>query len=314
MRLTRQTGQGMFAAIMIDRSVSAQSSLMARETRLVDGLVPRSLTDSPLPEQTWQMREDRFLLRGEGEHYFYYRKGEGVAIHRGAGADPSEESLWLNGSLYSAIASINGLLPVHASAVACGGEVYAFTGPPGAGKSTLVAALGRFSLPMFCDDTLVLDLSDPDRISCLPGHKRLKLTEEALALTGAAREEKVSPTVDKFYARPAAGDVGQVLPLAALVFLEEGPDTAITPIRGGEALARLQDDHYTATLFAAAQQFDRAARFAHLARLARQIALASFIRPRDPVQFGAGVAFAAEYVTSRHGAAGRESNTRVPPP
>jgi hypothetical protein len=24
------------------------------------------------------------------------------------------------------------------------------------------------------DDTLVLDLSDPDRIMCLPGHKRLE--------------------------------------------------------------------------------------------------------------------------------------------
>ena len=296
------------AAIMPSRSVSAQSLLMARETRLVDAPVPRSLTDAPLPEQAWQLLEDRFLLRGAGEHYFYYSKGEGVAIHRGAGADLSEESLWLNGSLYSAIASINGLLPVHASAVACGGEVYAFTGPPGAGKSTLVAALGRFSLPMFCDDTLVLDLSDPDRITCLPGHKRLKLTEEALALTGAGREEKVSKTVEKFYARPAAGDVGEVLPLAALVFLEDGRDIAITPIRGGEAFARLQDDHYTATLFAAARQFDRAAHFAHLARLARQIALASFTRPRDTLQFDRGVAFAAQYVTSRH------PNERVPPP
>lgn len=304
----------MSGAIMIDRSVSAQSLLMARETRLVDAPVPRCLTDSPLPEQTWQLLEDRFLLRGVGEHYFYYRKGEGIAIHRGAGADLSEESLWLNGSLYSAIASINGLLPVHASAVACGGEVYAFTGPPGAGKSTLVAALGRHSLPMFCDDTLVLDLSDPGRITCLPGHKRLKLTEEALALTGAAREEKVSRTVDKFYAGPPAGDVGEVLPLAALVFLEDGPDIAITPIRGGEALARLQDDHYTATLFAAARRFDRAAHFAHLARLARQIALASFTRPRDSLQFGAGVALAAQYVTSGQGAAGCDASNRVPPP
>ena len=33
-------------------------------------------------------------------------------------------------------------------------------GSTGAGKSTLVAALTRRGLPMFCDDTLVMDLSE----------------------------------------------------------------------------------------------------------------------------------------------------------
>ena len=42
-------------------------------------------------------------------------------------------------------------------------------------------------------------MSDPDRIVCLPGHKRLKLTPGALALTGAAREEAVSADIDKFF-------------------------------------------------------------------------------------------------------------------
>ena len=61
-----------------------------------------------------------------------------------------------------------------------GGEVFAFAGPSGSGKSTLIAALGQLGLPMFCDDTLVLDLGEPDIVICLPGHKRLKLTPEAL--------------------------------------------------------------------------------------------------------------------------------------
>jgi hypothetical protein len=275
---------------------SAAELMMQRETAVQYGPVPHSLSGEPLAEMSWQMLGGAFLLRGEGEHYFLYRKGDGVTVERGPDADVSEESLWLNGSVYAAVASLNGLLPIHASAVAFDGRVFAFSGPAGAGKSTLVAALGRHGLPLFCDDTLVLDLSDPERIVCLPGHKRLKLMPDAIGLTGAMPQEKVSKTVDKHYALPATGEVGVALPLGELIFLEEGPEPAIMPITGAERLVRLQDDHYTARLFDSARKFDRAAQFAHLARLARQIAMARFVRPLDRDRFDEGVALAARHV------------------
>jgi len=275
---------------------SAAELMMQRETAVQYGPVPHSLSGEPLAEMSWQMLGGAFLLRGEGEHYFLYRKGDGVTVERGPDADVSEESLWLNGSVYAAVASLNGLLPIHASAVAFDGRVFAFSGPAGAGKSTLVAALGRHGLPLFCDDTLVLDLSDPERIVCLPGHKRLKLRPDAIGLTGAMPQEKVSKTVDKHYALPATGEDGVALPLGELIFLEERPEPAIMPITGAERLVRLQDDHYTARLFDSARKFDRAAQFAHLARLARQIAMARFVRPLDRDRFDEGVALAARHV------------------
>jgi len=275
---------------------SAAELMMQRETAVQYGPVPHSLSGEPLAEMSWQMLGGAFLLRGEGQHYFLYRKGDGVTVERGPDADVSEESLWLNGSVYAAVASLNGLLPIHASAVAFDGRVFAFSGPAGAGKSTLVAALGRHGLPLFCDDTLVLDLSDPERIVCLPGHKRLKLMPDAIGLTGAMPQEKVSKTVDKHYALPATGEVGVALPLGELIFLEEGPEPAIMPITGAERLVRLQDDHYTARLFDSARKFDRAAQFAHLARLARQIAMARFVRPLDRDRFDEAVALAARHV------------------
>jgi hypothetical protein len=277
--------------------LSDAQRMMQRETRVTFGQAPHSLSDEPLRPTSWQMDGEAFLLRGEGDHYFYYRKGHGITIERGPDVDLSEESLWLNGSLYSAIASINGLVPIHASAVAVDGRVFAFTGCGGAGKSTLAAALGLHGLPMFCDDTLVLDLSDPDQIICLPGHKRLKLRPDALALTRAKAEEKVSQTVDKYYAVPSGGSVTSRMPLAELIFLEDGDRIAFEPVSGGQRLAMLQDDHYTAGLLAAARRPDRRQQFEHLARLASQVAMSRFIRPRDTRYFSQGVSIAAAHVT-----------------
>ena len=275
---------------------TAAELMLERETKVAYGPVPHSLSEEDLREGSWQLRDDQFLLRGDGDHYFYYERDRGVRVERGDGAEVAEESLWLNGSVYAAIASINGLLPVHASAVAYDGKVFAFTASAGGGKSTMVAALGAHGLPMFCDDTLVLDLSDPDRIMCLPGHKRLKLTPDALALTGVEQCEKVSATVDKFYAVPRSGEVGEALPFGELIFLEEGNDPEMLAVSGADRLMLLQDDHYTARLFLTARQLSRVDQFTHLVRLAQQISMTTFNRPIGQSKFLDGVEFAARHI------------------
>ena len=271
--------------------------LLAREASVTYGPVPRELGGIAVADGQFHLSGDAFLLRtGEGLNYFY-RKGVGVTIERSEDFDPRDEALWLNGSVYAALASINGFKPIHASAVAHKGKVFAFTGPSGAGKSTLVAALGSLGFPMFCDDTLVLDISDPSQITCLPGHKRLKLTAEALALTSAMREEEVGASVDKFYAQPAGGVVDLPLPLAKLIFLEEGDAIALEPVTGAQRFARLSDNHYTACLFDRAQQSNLSDQFALQARLASQIAMARLIRPWDALHFRESVSLAASQIT-----------------
>lgn len=281
---------------------SAAQLLMERETRVRHGPVDLDRFGYRLEPGRSHLEEDSFLLHTDDGLSYFYRRGEGITVCRDAAADISEEQLWLNGSVYSAVACINGLVPIHASAVAHAGRVFAFSGPSGSGKSTVIAALAQRGLPMFCDDTLVLDLGDPDRIICLPGHKRLKLTVEALELTGTQAAEKVGADIDKYYAQAPAGDVTTPLPLAELIFLEQGTPSAIERLSGAERFIRTQDDHYTAHLFAAARQFDRAAQFAHRARLARQIAMFRFVRPWNRTAFDEGVALAARHIATSSGA------------
>ena len=272
-------------------------ALLASEARVRYGPVPRELGGQAMPPGSMQIDGDTFLLRTTTGYGLYYCKGEGVTVERDPGADPCEESLWLNGSTYAAIAAINGYLPFHASAVAWQGRGYAFTGPSGAGKSTLAAALGRHGLPLLCDDTLVLDVSDPARILCLPGHKRLKLAADAFALTGATPEEKVAPMIDKHYAEPPGGTLRAVLPLARLTFLEDGDTIALSDISGAERIARLNDDHYTADLHAQARNEGLAERFARIARIAGHIPMERLTRPRDPAQFAEVAALVANRIT-----------------
>lgn len=284
-QLTRHPGAGMAAAMDQAPASHPGPALLAHEARVRHGPVPRELGGRAMPPGSMLLHGDAFLLRTRTGYGLFYQKGEGVTIEQDPAADPAERALWLNGSTYAAIAAIHGYLPFHASAVVWNGAVHAFSGPSGAGKSTLAAALGRHGLPLLCDDTLVLDVSDPARVLCLPGHKRLKLSAEAIGLTGAAAQEKVAPMVEKHYAEPPGGTLREVLPLAGMTFLEDGPEVEFSPITGAARIARLNDDHYTAELYALARGEGLAERFARIAALAREVPMQRLVRPRDPARF-----------------------------
>ena len=270
-------------------------ALLRRETAVHYDVVPHALGTVTVGPEEYALVGDEFLMRTKDGLAFHYRKGDGVTVELGAQSDPADEGLYLNGSVYAAAASINGFYPLHASAIAVGGQVVAFNGPAGAGKSTLIAELGRRGYPMVCDDTLILSIPDSGPILALPGHKRLKLTASAFELTGAGQEERVAQTIDKHYATPAAGTITEILPLAALFLLAQAPRAIVERVRGGACLRALQDDHYTQGLYLAANRPDRAARFAQLARLAGAIRIYRFSRPHDIATFSANIDLVEEH-------------------
>ena len=284
------------------RTAAESTRLMALETRVQHGPVPRNLGGHDVPPGHDIFAQGQYLLRCASGYGYYYQPGSGIMIERPAvDADPDEEFLWLNGSVYAAVACLNGLYPLHASAVEYQGRVFAFTGPSGAGKSTLVRALGQgglgqSGLPLFCDDTLLLDLSAPGPVIALPGHKRLKLTEHALGLTGLPSEQPVGAETGKSYVAPPAGAINQPLPLAALVVLADGPELAWTPIGGAQRLLVLDDDHDVQRLYASAQRPSRAELFARRSQIAAHVIMARLIRPRDDHRFAASVALAREQI------------------
>ncbi len=279
------------------RPATQSMRLMAQETRAEHGPVPRSLGGHDVPPGYEMFADGQYLLRCASGYGYHYRPGCGIMIERPSSlCDPDEEYLWLNGSVYAAAACLNGLYPVHASAVEYAGRVFAFTGPSGAGKSTLVAALGQLGLPLFCDDTLLLDLTEPGAVMALPGHKRLKLTEHALALTGLMGEQPVGAETGKSYVAPPAGASAEPLPLAALVVLEQGPELRWAPVSGAQRLLVLDEDHHVQRLYTTALRPARAELFATRARIAAHVAMARLTRPHDAASFTAVTQLALDHI------------------
>ncbi len=264
--------------------------------RVRRGWVPSEIGGHAVARDQFHITGDSYLMRADDGIAIHYRRGEGLTLEAPEDADPRDIALWLNGSVCAAVAALNGLLPIHASAVAWNGQVHAFSGPPGAGKSTLAAGLGAEGLRLFCDDTLILDISGTGPIHCLPGHKRLKLWPDGVALAGASAGEQVASHYPKHFAESAAGAVSEVLPLAEILFLEPGDEPRLLPVAPAERIARLQDDHYTARLFEAAAALPRAERFAQLAEIAARMPMRRFVRPFDPGRFAEGRRFLADSI------------------
>lgn len=259
-------------------------ALMQREMALRAGPVPDNIDGVPVALGHNRLGADGFLLRDPAVS-FLYRRGEGVTVERGPEWTAGTEELYLHGSVCAAVACLNGLLPLHASAVTVADKVVAVTAPSGGGKSTLAAALAGAGLPLFCDDTLILDWSGDAGATCLPGYKRMKLWPDAVDLTGSTALEQVSEDYAKFYVTPSGSEIDRALPLGALLILEQGDEPALIKVGGGEKIARLGDDHYTRDFYCAAHAMDRAAIFALQARIAAATPLYRFVRPFDRTRF-----------------------------
>jgi hypothetical protein len=144
------------------------------------------------------------------------------------------------------------VLPLHASSIAFGGCAVAFAGRPGAGKSTIAAALVQAGHRLLSDDITAIRFAADGSPMAVPGSPHLRLHDAAAQLAGVPPASLLPGRVrgGKRIWRRTAEDI-EALPLSAIVRLESDPsltEPGWERLAGSRALLPMDDLLYRAPL------------------------------------------------------------------
>jgi hypothetical protein len=163
-----------------------------------------------------------------------------------------DAATYLVGPVLGFVLRLQGITPLHASAIALDDRAIALVGMPGAGKSTTAAAFAHLGFAVLSDDVVALE-DCRDRFLVAPGYPRVNLWPDSVrTLLGSEQAlPRITPTWEKHYLPLNEGGrrfQSEKLPLGAVYFLgERDPGSRAPVIRevaAGEALVNLVANTY----------------------------------------------------------------------
>lgn len=241
------------------------------------------------------------MLAGGDYFGFFYSDGARFAVERQGReiwADwPENYTLedactYLIGPVIAFVLRLQGVICLHASAIAAGGQAIALVGAPGAGKSTTAAAFARLGYPVLSDDVAVLD-EQGGRFFIRPGYPRINLWPDSVrALFGAEDAlPRITPTWGKRYLALDQNRYpfqAQPLPLGGIYIFGEREAALNVPVveelTGSEAFATLVANTYVNYLLDAEM---RAREFSVLGRLMAGVPVRRVRPTADPSKISA---------------------------
>ena len=164
-----------------------------------------------------------------------------------------DAATYLLGPIMGFVMLLRGVVCLHASAIAIGGEAIALLGPAGSGKSTTAAAFSARGYSILAEDVVTLD-DRHDHFLVRPAYPCIRLWPAAVeALYGTETHlPKLTPNWDKRYLDLSERFQRQPLPLAAIYQLGDRRDDPAAPFVGpldkSEALMSLVANTYATKL------------------------------------------------------------------
>ena len=230
-----------------------------------------------------------YLLGNDGAGFviddvagFWISDGQRIVIEPQPGVAGSNVRLYLLGSAMGVLLHQRGLLPLHANCVEIDGHGIAFLGRSGAGKSTLASAFYDRGFRVVGDDVCVIDFDRSGQAFVTQGIPRLRLWEEALAVSSLnAADYQLSYAGDEQYRKfdVPVDSVDTRLPLAAIYRLSEGSGLGFRKLEGAAAAEAVFANTYRGSYLRAVG--DPISHWAQSTRLLGAIPVFEFSRPRD---------------------------------
>jgi hypothetical protein len=184
--------------------------------------------------------------------------------------------LYLTGNIFGFLLHQRGYLVLHASAACVAGQAAAFLGMPGAGKSSIVAALHQIGHTILVDDVTAVDLrSNP--VSVIPAFPQIKLDIEAVRSLGIDPQTLIllDREEEKRGFRFAERFLDSAQPLSKIYILTDEGDQTFQRIPSQEAILELIRNSYP-TRFA---QAGGGGHFLQCAELVKRVPVFRLKRP-----------------------------------
>jgi len=180
---------------------------------------------------------------------FSVRDGREIVLDPLVSPDSLEVHNYLLGTGLGLVCHQRGVFPLHGSCVEFGGKAVIFSGKPGAGKSTLAAALAHRGHTLLADDVCVLSETGLGW-EVWPAFPRVKLHPASLLAVLGKRSDTSQVNLQgkhHFQFEPVDSFALKPVPLDAIYFLErtqDGTPEGIIDLSGLESLALLQSQTF----------------------------------------------------------------------
>lgn len=191
------------------------------------------------------------LAYTDGSEFFVERNGRAIWVPNGR--HPAEDWLpYLLGPLLGLALRLQGVLCLHASAVALAGRAILFAGDTYAGKSTTARLLGARGCAVLSDDIVPLTQAG-EEVLAQPGYPRLRIRARGEAPgPDGPRRHYLDLADDAIAFQSAALPVGVIYLLSWSEEAGETPD--IVPLTGRAALMGLVANSYAGRILSSAQR------------------------------------------------------------
>ena len=248
------------------------------DIRIKNGQVPEELEDCSDKGPFFQINPREYLLKLPRIAGFYVAEGREVLVRKAKEGNDKDVIAFLLSSVIAALLVQRGFLLLHASVIELDGEVVAFAGRSGAGKSTMATYLHKKGYRVLADDIAVIKF-EKNIPYVLSGILSVKLWKDMMQTFDLDPQHPVREGVEKYFYRVVEQEQKPVaLNKMVVIGIHNKEDYKVEAIKGIMKFNLIKRNTFRYRLLKGMEKQQE--HFKQANQLAGKISLYHLVRPR----------------------------------